>query len=240
MVLAKVCCAHLINLLGYNILLQDVDVMWYQHPLEFFSSPEIAQSDEFDMYFQDTGSRTKDYESFYANTGFYFARANSRTNYYFSVLVRQADLILAVGDDQLVMNGLINEHTSSTGLRVKTVHRDDTAFPGGYHYHSRPKFMKELLERKLQPYVFHMSWTVNKIEKRHFLEQMGEWHVSDQCASKATSNYNASKDHHRQLALPASSCCMAKPIVTCHYRDKPSIIQCRESPPLKPDGVSFW
>ncbi len=156
MVLAKVCCVHLVNLLGYNVLLQDVDVIWYRHPLEFFSSFEITH-DGFDMYFQDNGSRSKDYESFYANTGFYFVRYNARTVYYFSVLVRQADLILAHGDDQLVMNVLLNEHASLTGLRVKTIHRDDTRFPGGFHYQSRPEQMKKLLQAKIQPYVFHTT-----------------------------------------------------------------------------------
>jgi len=34
--MAKVYSVHLINSLGYDVLFQDLDVVWYQHPLRFF------------------------------------------------------------------------------------------------------------------------------------------------------------------------------------------------------------
>jgi hypothetical protein len=77
-------------------------------------------------------------------------------------------------------------------------------------------------------------------EKKHFFEQMGEYYVSRQCAGKAFSDIvddHNSSDQPRDLL---NSCCLAEPAVTCHYRNKPSKIPCRDSPSLGTDGTSFW
>lgn len=50
MMLSKVYCVHLISALGYDVLFQDVDVVWYRNPIEYFQS---EQSGDFDFYFQD-------------------------------------------------------------------------------------------------------------------------------------------------------------------------------------------
>lgn len=50
MMMSKVYCVHLINALGYDLLFQDVDVVWHRDPLEYFHSRE---SGNFDFYFQD-------------------------------------------------------------------------------------------------------------------------------------------------------------------------------------------
>jgi hypothetical protein len=47
--LAKVICVHLVNDLGYDLLFQDVDIVWYQNPFDFFHSD---QNSGFDVYFQ--------------------------------------------------------------------------------------------------------------------------------------------------------------------------------------------
>ena len=50
MMMAKVYCVHLVNALGYDLLFQDVDVVWYKDPVKYFHSKE---SKDFDFYFQD-------------------------------------------------------------------------------------------------------------------------------------------------------------------------------------------
>jgi len=50
MMMAKVYCVHLVNALGYDLLFQDVDVVWYKDPVSYFHSKE---SKDFDFYFQD-------------------------------------------------------------------------------------------------------------------------------------------------------------------------------------------
>jgi hypothetical protein len=55
MMMSKVYVMHLLVTLGYNVLFQDVDVVWYQDPLAYFNND---QSD-FDLFFQDDGAHCK-------------------------------------------------------------------------------------------------------------------------------------------------------------------------------------
>merc|ERR1719223_1020867 len=57
MMFAKVLCVQLINHLGYDVLFQDVDVIWYKNPLKFFQKRK-NEANSFDLYFQDDGSRS--------------------------------------------------------------------------------------------------------------------------------------------------------------------------------------
>lgn len=50
MMFSKVYCVHMINAMGFDVLFQDVDVIWYKDPLPFFQLPEAG---DFDFYFQD-------------------------------------------------------------------------------------------------------------------------------------------------------------------------------------------
>jgi len=49
--MAKVICVHLVSELGYDILFQDVDVVWYKDPLKLFHDSKSAIAN-FDIYFQ--------------------------------------------------------------------------------------------------------------------------------------------------------------------------------------------
>ena len=68
MMYAKVVTVQLINRMGYDVLFQDVDLVWYQNPLTYFhdkSNPNYS----FDILFQDDGARTTRYAPYSANTG---------------------------------------------------------------------------------------------------------------------------------------------------------------------------
>jgi Nucleotide-diphospho-sugar transferase len=52
MMMAKVFCVHMVAWLGYDILFQDVDVIWYKNPIPYFHDANAVDKD-FDMYFQD-------------------------------------------------------------------------------------------------------------------------------------------------------------------------------------------
>lgn len=61
-------------LLGYDILFQDVDIVWYKNPLDYFHN-QTSQI----TYFQDDGAHSLRYAPFSANSGFYYVRNNDRT-----------------------------------------------------------------------------------------------------------------------------------------------------------------
>ena len=45
--------------------------------------------------------------------------------------------------------------------------------------------MEKLVKGEMKPYIFHMSWTENKVNKMKLLQQLGEWYVRDQCVTKS-------------------------------------------------------
>merc|ERR1712183_963531 len=99
------------------------------------------------------------------------------------------------------------------------------------HMKRQRNFMKDLMsggESAKDTYIFHMSWTSNKNNKIKFYQQMGEWYLEETCISTPASKLNG------------MNCCAAAPDVTCHYRDKPSKVPCKESPPIDKGKNSWW
>lgn len=234
--LAKVMCVQLINDLGYDLLFQDVDVVWYRNPLEFFHTKSGSIAD-FDIYFQDDGSRQERYAPYSANSGFYFARSNLRTKHLFRSMLYAGDLIYASRSHQNVLIALLAEYSSFSGLRVKILSKDMEEFPGGFHYHTRKESVKKLVQGKSNAYIFHMSWTQNKVNKLEYFRQMGDWYLHDECIGKEANEIVSGTKIKGNLI---GSCCSAEPLITCFYRDKPSKIPCRQSPPKDKKGASFW
>jgi Nucleotide-diphospho-sugar transferase len=226
MMLAKVYCVHLVLTSGYDVLFQDVDVVWHRNPVPFFDSADL---EEWDMIFQDDGARSVRYQPYSPNTGFYFVRSKPATQFFFGMLMRMGDVIMATKSHQATLTSLLNEFVSWKGLRVKVWHygRADNLFPGGIEYHRSKAYMRDFLGDKatIDPYIFHMSWTENKDNKKLFFEQMGEWYTKEDKSGGACSGLD---------------CCLAQPNITCHYRDKPSKIPCPNSPIIDKWGKSFW
>ena len=52
-------------MLGYNVLFQDADIVWYKNPLDYFEN----ENSQIDVFFQDDGSRSLFYSPYSANTG---------------------------------------------------------------------------------------------------------------------------------------------------------------------------
>jgi hypothetical protein len=125
--MSKVYCVHLINSMGYDLIFQDIDLVWYKNPLDYFKT-EAPQN--FYMYFQHDGEHHPErFAPLAANTGFYYVRHNARTEYFFSVFVRMGDLVLTDKSHQAAMSTLANEHMSLRGLRVKVLAKDMDLFP---------------------------------------------------------------------------------------------------------------
>lgn len=237
MMIAKVLCVHMIVWLGYDVLFQDVDIIWFKNPLDYYHDGKL--SGDFDMYFQDDGVRTIRYAPYSANSGFYYVRNNERTKYLFTQLLYAGDLIQSWDSHQQVLVQLLAEHSSLFGLRVKVHERNTEEFPGGFHYHRRKNFMKDIIQGKRHPYIFHMSWTENKDNKLKYFQQLGEWYVEHSCIGKSVEGILAGNEPSSQLAI-VEPCCSKEAILTCHYKDKASKIPCNDKPAIDKDGKPFW
>lgn len=103
-------------------------------------------------------------------------------------------------------------------------------FPGGFQYQYDHVYMRRLISGDAHPLIFHMYWTDGKESKVKFLQQFGEWYVQSDCGGGGVIGaLDGIKAH-----------CAVKPVVCCHYRDKPSKIPCLDSPLFDKNGVSFW
>mmetsp|Transcript_4793 Transcript_4793/g.7003 ORF Transcript_4793/g.7003 Transcript_4793/m.7003 type:complete len:248 (+) Transcript_4793:25-768(+) len=230
MMQAKVFCVQLVAMLDYDFLFQDVDLVWFRNPLEFFHD-KLNPWYNFDIYFQDDGNHALYYSPYSANTGFYYVRRSDRTRYFFNQMLMAGDLILGTHSHQVALIAVLNEHASMYGLKVKVLSRDSDDFPGGYHYHNRRPYMKDFFKKKNNPYIFHMCWTAHKTNKRKFFQQSGMWWINDQCIEKTLEEI-PSHD--------ANSCCLAEANITCHFKDKASVIPCLNSPNIDEGRRSFW
>ena len=170
------------------------------------------------------------------------------------------DLILKTDSHQQALIATLNEHVSLYGLRAKVLARDKDEFPGGFQFHQKKKdYMKGLFAGTKNAYIFHMSWTLNKgtfrmlrcnssidnntqysvlfwtlnkDNKLLFFRQLGEWYVQDQCIQKTVDQIGGS-------SVPAT-CCSAEALFSCHYRDKPSKLPCKDAPPIDEGKASWW
>ncbi|KAL7429074.1 hypothetical protein ACHAXM_001525 [Skeletonema potamos] len=232
---AKIVCVQLVNELGFDLLFMDVDIVWYRNPLDYFMDKSLP---EFDVYFQDDGSRQERYAPYSANSGFYFVRANDRTKHLFRHLLYNGDLLNAWYSHQQVLIVLLSEYNSLLGLKVKVFAKELDLFPGGWLFHRQPKEMKKIMQGESNDlYIFHMSWTENKLNKLKFFQQIGQWYVQEACVGK---HYNEIVGGDSSVPL-STHCCLAEPLVKCHYKDKPSKIPCNDSPLLdQKRGRPFW
>ena len=157
-------------------------------------------------------------------------------------LLMQSDLILRSFSHQSAMISVLAEHSSLLGLKVKVLYPFD--FPSGFIYHRKKgkgpygNFFVDQQEGKVDPYIFHMSWTKNKDNKLKFFQQMGEWYVNEQCVHKKVGEV-AGVDSSASDGF-AQACCAAEPIIKCHYRDKASKFPCKDSPNIDEGKRSFW
>jgi Nucleotide-diphospho-sugar transferase len=161
-IFSKVYCVHLVGMLGYDYLFQDIDMVWYRHPLDYFHQQPNMPFPDKDIYMQEDGNRAEFYAPYSGNTGFYYVRNNDRTLHFMNQFLLSGDLILATATHQAPFLSVLSEHASLHGLKVKIL--PDHEFPGGYHYQKDHSFMKRLLnvtvqpnnEPKIDPWIFHM------------------------------------------------------------------------------------
>ena len=178
---SKFMIVHLTSLLGYDFLQQDLDIIWYQDPIkDFFLNPKLADP-YWDIFFQDDMSSRRVFAPIRGNGGFFFVRSNRRTKAVIKDFATSTDMMQHTGSHQQTLIQRLVEHISLTGLRVKTFDGIDTDyFPSGKLFRS-PKYIQQIKDGTKHPYIAHVCWTYTKEEKKERLQQLGEWHIHDQC-----------------------------------------------------------
>ena len=118
--------------------------------------------------------RTPRYTPFFVNSGFYFVKYNERTLYMFEKMMKcGASEIGQTHSHQSVLIRHIAEAHHLFALKVFVL--DTNLFPSGQTYHENKNQVKKIIARKYRPYVFHMCWTSNRVDKVIYFKEMGLW-----------------------------------------------------------------
>jgi len=159
----------------FNVLFQDVDLVWFKEPFSYFASHSHVGRTQTDAFFSDDGQRGLRYAPFYANSGFYFLRANVRTEYLAWLTLLAFDSVKVTGSHQNVFVSKLAECLDIAHLAPSLLTLDD--FPTGVKYHRDKPYMKAIQEGWKKPYNFHMCWTLNKKNKIEYFQKVEMWYI---------------------------------------------------------------
>lgn len=171
----KVTSVYLALTSGFNVLFQDVDLVWLKDPFPYFFAGNLSPQD---IIFMDDGARTPRYTPFFVNSGFYYVKHNPRTLYLFETMMKNsAGGIGQTHSHQSVLIRHIAEAHHLFGLRVYVL--DSKLFCSGQTYHENKKLIVKIQQKTYKPYVFHMCWTDNRQNKVVYFKDIGMWYLPD-------------------------------------------------------------
>lgn len=78
---------------------------------------------------------------------------------------------------QQVLTRHLSETLHLIGLQIRVL--EIALFPSGQAYHEDKKYMNKVIKREYRPYVFHMCWTDNRVNKVVFFKEVGLWYLPD-------------------------------------------------------------
>lgn len=181
--------------LGYHVLFQDADLVWFKSPWSAFDDESI------DGFFMDDGARSERFSPLYANSGFYFLRSNRVVSHFMQGLLFSYDSIVQYASHQTVFIQGLTEHIARNGMRVKVL--SNVEFPGGQIYHHRKELMKQISARTYLPYVFHMCWTRTKADKLSQFIASDLWYLTTAC-----NGTDATLRSQQEGKISIDTCCL--------------------------------
>jgi len=168
----KVTSVYITLTAGFDLLFQDVDVVWFKNPIPFLKSLDM------DIAFMDDGARTPRYTPFFVNSGFYYMKYNERTKYFMERMMKCGPSEIGyTHSHQSVLIRHIAESVHQIGLKIVVL--DQQLFPSGEAYHEKKKFIAKIIERSFVPFVFHMCWTDNRKNKVVYFKEIKLWFLPE-------------------------------------------------------------
>ncbi|RYG66349.1 hypothetical protein EON64_09980 [archaeon] len=178
---------------GFDVLFQDVDIIWMRDVLT------QLQSTDKDMVFMDDGARTPRFSPFYFNSGFYYIKHNKRTLYVLTrLLLRSTEISVTRSHQSTLTNVLLEAGELAKGLSWEIL--DMFAFASGYLFHHNADFIEKLVAYQVFPHVFHMCWTESRKQKLEYLARIGMWLLDEQAEGGMCSSAQGVADYAQSKA----------------------------------------
>eukprot|EP01040_Poterioochromonas_malhamensis_P006286 gene6286-6766_t len=169
---------------GYNVLFQDVDLVWFREPMEYFHNYTKYTDPNTVAFFSDDGQRSRRYTPVFANSGFYYLLSNSRSIYFTWSIMIAMDAIQVLGSHQNVFTTRLLEGLAINFGLIKLLSLEE--FPTGIMYHHNRDYMKKIRNNQVHPYHFHMCWTQGKPDKLIYLRKAKMWYLTEECSPQET------------------------------------------------------
>eukprot|EP00605_Chrysophyceae_sp_TOSAG23-4_P001317 GSChrysophyteH1.ASY1.ANO1.1432.1 assembled CDS len=187
----KAFSVYLVLRRGINTLFQDVDLVWFKSPFEYFHTPNgtalhtsTTRGKTVEAYFSDDGQRSKRYSPYFFNSGFYYLKSTPRSEYFAWSIMTDFDAVQVTGSHQNVFTLRLVEGTQGFGLGAAfTQILPPFQFPNGILYHHNKKYMQRMEKHEEDPYHFHMCWTQGKPQKLEYLRKAKMWYLQEQCSA---------------------------------------------------------
>lgn len=160
---AKTAVVQDVLLLDFDVLFQDVDVVWKKDPFEHLLQ---AAESGCDAQFMFDGPNAF-HGPVHANSGFFFLRNNEQSRVFWGQVLENYSRILAYRSQQKVVNEVLVSR-SHEGLNFSILTEQDYA-NGHLFCEDKPLQLPE------DPFVVHCSWTRNIQQKIEKYKNAGLW-----------------------------------------------------------------
>lgn len=151
--------------LGYDVLFQDVDLVWKKDPLPYLLQQSLRVLDAQFMY----DGPNRNHGPLHANSGFFLLRNTPPSRKLWELVFDHFDKVLHYHSQQRVVNCvLLNRFFKDLKLGILPEHD----FANGHLF--SPTDASRLPE---DPYVVHCSWTSNIQQKVEKLKRAGLWYL---------------------------------------------------------------
>ena len=152
--------------LGYEFLLQDMDLVWFADPIPDLQSRAVAENLDF-QFMRDLNPR---FQPLYYNSGFLYARNNPFTRHTWQTIFDSYPAVVFYRSDQTVLNHVVSCF-KERGLR--TARLPDRYVDG------QILAQADRGKRSLPPdrVVAHVNWTTNLAHKIERLKNLDLWYL---------------------------------------------------------------
>ncbi|MBT4519667.1 MAG: hypothetical protein HOC23_06655 [Halieaceae bacterium] len=135
--------------IGFNVLFQDVDLVWLKDPWDFLEAPDRGMLDAQFMY----DGPNPNYAPLHANSGFFFLRNTPQCRNFWQQVFDNFDKVYVYGGQQQAVNQLLVHHYFR-GLKLDLL--GEAEFANGHLF-----TLDDVSRLPPDPYVIHCSWTSN-------------------------------------------------------------------------------
>ena len=151
--------------LGYDVLFQDVDIIWKKDPSEILLRADRKHLDAQFMY----DGPNAYYAPLHVNSGFFFLRNTRHSREFWNMVYQNYDKMFYLGGQQRVVNTVLVGRFFR-GLQLDVLPEND--FTNGHLFH-----IENMDSLPADPYVVHVSWTSNLAHKMKKYHMAGLWYI---------------------------------------------------------------